>query len=145
MPHPPARCTIRILNALIVAALLPALALSLLACTEEDEPTDVVTLKAQNGRTCTVDRLEISGTATCDVAASTVVSSCGDGGAVACFSTFPDTETNVQRLCGACCDNAAKQTNIVPDTCSAITCESASDCPNTTDVCEGGLCKRPPR
>lgn len=143
MPQPPTRSVLRLLNALIIAALLPALVLSLLACTTEDEPTDVVTLKAQNGRVCTVDRLEISGTATCEVDASTVVSSCGDGGAVACFSTFPDTDTGVQRLCGACCNSSTRQTSIVSDTCSAITCEAANDCPNTTDICDGGLCKRP--
>lgn len=141
--RPTLRHASRLLHALIVAALLPALALSLLACTEEDEPTDVVTLKAQNGRVCTVDRLEISGTATCDVEASTVVTSCGDEGAVACFSTFPDTDTGVQRLCGACCDNKSKQTFIVSDTCSPISCTTPKDCPSAADTCTNGLCTSP--
>ncbi|MGE0791349.1 MAG: hypothetical protein AB7S26_37085 [Sandaracinaceae bacterium] len=125
-------------RARMVAALAALLALP--AC-EEGEPADVRPYTDSAGRSCNVDLNDISGTAMCDVDASTLISCDGaqEPGIVTQDDFDFDTMIWTLESCTGCIDRAAHQTFI--GDCANIECTLDADCLYLQYTCRGGICQ----
>ena len=126
---------------------LTAVALTLVtaapAC-ESEEPTDIVSYTDSAGRSCTVDRADITEVATCDADPATLVTCEAGQEPVIVVHSSHDFETDVTTLqsCGACIDRAARMTFVASTTCANVDCALDMDCVYDVYTCTGGVCQR---
>jgi uncharacterized protein (DUF2126 family) len=118
-------------------------ALALVAgCDSGGAAADIHSYVDSSGRSCTVDANDISGTATCNVNASTVVT-CASG-TDPVFTTNDDYDfmTHIWTLqsCGGCIDRPNHTTNIQASSCAEITCMTNADCIHSSYMCTSGTC-----
>jgi hypothetical protein len=129
-------------SARLVLVLAP-MALALAPGCDGDSPTEIHSFVDSAGRSCTVDAHDISGTSTCDVQASTVVT-CSSGNEAA-FTIDDDydfmTHVWTLRNCGSCVDRPNHMTFVEAPTCATITCTSNADCFHGSYTCMSGVCR----
>jgi len=128
-------------GALVVLAMVCG---ALVAGCESDAPGMVVSYVDSAGRSCSVDVIDISATASYDVDPSTLVTcEAGQEPAMVTHSDH-DFETMITTLrsCGACVDRAMRTTYIgLGESCADVTCETDADCVYDRYACDGGVCR----
>lgn len=120
-----------------VIGLLGSLALAP-ACEEELPSTNVKSFTDQAGRACSTDTYDSSGTAECDVEASTLVM-CEDGWEP--VFTIGATLMGELQNCAACLDEPNRTTVVESMTCAFVTCNTDADCVEDRYTCQSSTCK----
>jgi hypothetical protein len=124
---------------LCLAALLTA---SVAGCSG-DSPAQLHSFVDSSGRSCTVDLNDVSGTATCNINASTIVMCAAGTDPVFATNDSYDSMTHIWSMqnCGGCINRAMHTTLISSPTCANITCMSNADCFESSFTCMSGSCR----
>lgn len=123
------------LTALFVVAIVPG-------C-ESEHPSEIHSYVDAAGRSCTVDIADISGTASCDVDASTLVTCEAGQEAEIVINDDYDFETRIWTLesCPACVDRAERTSFIASAGCALVECDTDMDCMYERYTCQSGVCR----
>ncbi len=111
-----------------------------IGCGEEDA-SDVRPYTDTAGRSCNVDLEDISMTATCDVAPSSLISCEAEREAAIVVDDGYDSDTRIWTLrsCTACIDRPARRTYV--GDCALVECVEDADCMKANYMCRGGACE----
>ena len=129
-------------RAIALAGLLTG---ALIGGCEVDDGSMIVSYVDAAGRSCTVDVDDITGIASCDVDAATLITCEADQEPAMVIGSDHDFETGVWTLrsCAGCVDRAERTTYLgLGDTCAPVTCETDADCVYERYTCEeDGVCR----